>query len=234
VNKVTVAAQGERLLYMNIEKQAQAKGSKKIYLQGPLMDDFGLGISVCALEEDKKDTEFTGTPIRTPMMTSMRPRDKSELASESFFDNKKGASVKSDYSFENSPTKDLKKINMDRGGTQKRSKTEIEEISDPGVVDSKRILIDKPMPSFGLEPEKKFHTQGSNQCVDEVSHGDNGISVSPRRSNHKSGLRKSVATVYQVDRINECSELRDEFNYSITKKSASSQKKRVKTTKSFD
>lgn len=167
-------------------------------------------------------------------MTSMRPRDTSELASESFFDNKKGASVKSDYSFENSPTKDLKKINMDRVGMQKRSKTEIEEISDPGVIDSKRILIDKPTQSFGLEPEKKFHSQGSNQSVHEVSQGDHGISVSPRRSDHRSGLRKSLASVYQVDRISECSQLRDEFNYSITKKSASSQKKRVKTTKFLD
>jgi hypothetical protein len=135
VNKVTVAAQGERLLYMNIEKQAQAKGSKKIYLQGPLMDDFGLGISVCALEEDKKDTEFTGTPIRTPMMTSMRPRDKSELASESFFDNKKGASVKSDYSFENSPTTEEAR-KRSRRQKSKKSQTQVSLIAKESLLTS--------------------------------------------------------------------------------------------------
>jgi hypothetical protein len=234
VNKVTVATQGEILLHMNSERHRLTKGSRDLYLQGPSMDDFGVGLWVSALEEDKEETELTGIPMRTPMRTSMRPCDTPELASESVFVNKKGASVKSDYSFENSPTIDLKRIKMDKGGMHNISKIEIEEISDPGVVNGKRILIEKPTPSFGLEPERRFYTQGSNQPVDEGSHGDHGISVSQRRSDYRSELRKSVPTVYQVDRISECSELRDEFNYAITKKSASSQKKRVKTTKSLD
>ena len=234
MNRVTVAANGEKLLFLGSEKHAPTKGPKNFYLKGPSMDDFGLSQSVSALEESKMESEVTGTPMKTTMKTSMRRCDTPELAKESVYVNKTGASLKSDHSFDNSPTKDLKKITMDRGGMQQRPEMEIEESSDPGLALSRKILIDKPTPSFGLEPERKFYTRGSNQPLGEGSLGDHGVSVSQRKSDYMNTPGKSVPTVYQVDRISECSELKDEFNYSITKKSPSSQKKRVKTTKSLD